>query len=234
MLGLQRAPLPGDDWRACLALERRLVGAVDAVAALGPVAVAYLEPLAMDAPVVNPMGVFAVTMLGGCLDGRDALACAERVLHHFGPNDPAAAEPFAAALKLAPSPFVATALRSLLASPELGCRALAVEVLACRGWLTAAELATLADEEDPRILARVLPALATARHPDLGRALVRALQHDDLGVQAAALDAMTLSAHPDAASAARAAAKGALGEGALVRLALVAGADDARAGCSIG
>jgi hypothetical protein len=228
MLGVQRAPLAGDAWRTSLPLERRMVHAVDAVAALGPAAVAYLEPLALDAPVANPMSVFAMAMLGGCLEGRDALGAAERVLHHFGPNDPIVAEPFAAAMKLAPNPFVPSALRSLYASPGLGCRALAVEVLAHRGWLTAEELAALADEEDPRVLALALPALATARHPDLGRALARALGHVDLRVQAAALDAMALAAHPQAASAARAAAAGALGDGALVRLALVASEEDAR------
>jgi hypothetical protein len=177
---------------------------------------------------VNPMAVFAVTMIGGCLEGRDAIAGAERVLHHFGPADPAAAEPFAAALKLCPNPFVPSALRSLYAAPERGCRAVAVEVLAYRGWLTGDEMSALADEEDPRLLALALPALAAARHRDFDRALVRALAHADLDVQGAALDAMALAAHPEAASAARGAATGALGDRALVRLAVVADQEDAR------
>jgi hypothetical protein len=227
MLGLQRAPLPGDSFRGSLSLEKRLVAAIDAIAALGPTAVAYLEPLAMDVPVVNPMAVFAITMIGGCLEGRDALAAAERVAHHFGPNDPAVAGPFASALKLAPNPFVPSLLRTLAASKELGCRPLAVDVLASRGWLTGAELSALADEEDPRVLALALPALAVARHPDLGRALGRAREHADRRVQEAALDAMLLAAHPEAASAARAAAVGALGDAALSRLAVVADRDDA-------
>jgi len=228
MLGVQRAPLLGDEWRMSLPIERRMVAAIDAIAALGPTAIAYLEPLAMDAPVANPMSVFAIAMLGGCLDGRDALAGAERVLHHFGPNDPIVAEPFVAAMKLAPNPFVQSAMRSLSTATELGCRAVAVEVLAYRGWLTQEELAMLADEEDPRVFALALPALAAVRHRDLERALARALTRDDLCVQVAALDAMALAAHPQAASAARAAAEGELGEGALVRLALVASEEDAR------
>jgi hypothetical protein len=227
MLGVQRTPLAGDDWRACQALEKRMVASVDAIAALGPVAVAHVEPLAFDAPVANPMSVFAAAMIGGCLSGRDAIAMAERVLHHFGPADPMVAEPFAAAMKLAPNPFAAGALRSILASAERGCRVLAVEVLAYRGWLTAAELASLADDEDPRILALVLPALAASRHPDLDRALARALVHEDADVQAAALDAMAVAAHPQAATAARAAAAGPLGERALLPLAIVAGQEDA-------
>lgn len=228
MLGLQRTPLAGDDWRACQVLETRLITAIDALAALGPIGIASVEPLAMDTPVANPMSVFAMAMIGGCLEGRDALACAERVLYRFGPNDPTVAEPFASAMKLAPSPLVRIAMRSLYASAELGGRAIAVEVLAYRGWLTPSELAELADEENPRVLALALSALAVARHPDFGRALSRALAHADLRLQAAALDAMALGAHPQAASAARTAARGALGERALIRLAIVAGVDDAR------
>ncbi|WP_437601956.1 hypothetical protein WMF28_10085 [Sorangium sp. So ce590] len=228
MLGLQRAPLPGDDWRACQALETRLINAIDALAALGPIAMAHVEPMAMDAPVANPMSMFAVAMIGGCIEGRDALAGAERVLHRFGPNDPAVAEAFAAAMKLAPNPFVRSVLRSLYASAEFGCRAIAVEVLAHRGWLEPDDLAALAEEQEPRILALALPALAAARHPALERALGRALAQGDTHLQAAALDATALAAHPRAAAAARAAADGALGDRALVRLAIAGGENDAR------
>ncbi|WP_438002328.1 hypothetical protein WMF26_24735 [Sorangium sp. So ce185] len=228
MLGLQRAPLHGDDWRACQALEVRLINAVDALAALGPAALAYVEPLAMDAPVANSMSVFAAAMIGGCFEGRDALAAAERVLYRFGPNDPIIAEPFASAMKLAPNPFVPGVLRSLYASPDPGCRAIAVDVLAYRGWLTPQELTELADEEDPRVLALALPALAAARHRDLGRVLERALAHSDLQLQASALDSMVTAAHRQAAAAARTAAQGALGDRALIRLAIVADENDAR------
>lgn len=228
MLGLQRLPLLGDDWRACLALEKRLVKAIDAVAALGPVAVRYVEPYVLDAPAADPMKMFAIAMLGGCLEGRDVLAGAERVLHRFGPGDPAIASAFASAMKLAPNPFVPNVLRSLVASADPACRAIGVEVLAHRGWLTPEELTALADEEDSRVFALALPALAVARDRNLERALTRALSHADLRVQEAALDATALAAHPRAASAARAAACGALGDRALVRLAIVGDESDAR------
>ncbi|MDI3284248.1 hypothetical protein [Polyangium sp. 15x6] len=227
MLGVQRAPLRGDDWRACQSLELRMIAAIDAVAALGPKAIAHLEPWAMDAPTADPMRIFAAAMIGGCLEGRDALACAERVLFRFGPGDPVVAEAFAAAMKLAPNPFVPNVLRALYASPERGCRAIAVEVLGYRGWLTADELDTLCEEEEPRVFALALPCIAAARHTGLERALARALAHENMGVQAAALDAMAIAAHPRAAAAARAAAEGTLGERALVRLALVAREGDA-------
>ena len=228
MLGLQRAPLLGDDWRACLALERRLVTAIDALAALGPTAIASIEPLALDAPTADPTRVFTMAMLGGCLEGRDVLAGAERVLHRFGAGDPPVAAALVSAMKLAPNPFAPNTLRSLLATSDRACRAIAVEVLGYRGWLTRSELAELAEDEDPCILALVLPALAAARSPSLGRALTRALAHPDSSVQEAALDAMALAAHPHAASAACVAATGALGDPALVRLAIVGDEDDAR------
>jgi hypothetical protein len=228
MLGLQRTPLAGDDWRTSRPIERRLLHAVDALAALGPEALASLEPLALDAPAANPMAVFAIALVGGCFWGRDLLGSAERVLHRFGPNDPGVAAPFASALKLAPNPFVPGVLRALLASSELGCRPLAVEVLAARGWLTPAELGALTEEDDPVILSSVLPALAASRHPDLDRTARRALGHADPRAQAAALDALALAAHSEAAPAARAAAAGPLGDDALVRLAIVADLADAR------
>lgn len=228
MLGLQRAPLAGDDWRTSLPIERRLLHAVDAVAALGARAVSTLEPLALDAPAANPMAVFAISLLGGCLEGRDVLGGAERVLHHFGAGDPIVADPFTSAMKLAPNPFVPGMLRSLLGSGDRASRAIAVEVLAHRGWLTDADLSALAEDEDARVFARVLPALSIRRHRDLDRALERALGHADLRVQEAALEAMALAAHPRAAAAARAAAEGALGDRALVPLALVGDEGDAR------
>jgi hypothetical protein len=57
------------------------------------------------------------------------------VLHRFGVADPILAESFASAMKLAPNPFVPSMLRALFVSPERGCKALAVEVLAYREWL---------------------------------------------------------------------------------------------------
>ncbi|WP_437586338.1 hypothetical protein [Sorangium sp. So ce1000] len=228
MLGVQRSPLPGDDWRSCQALELRMIAAIDALAALGPAAIAHIEPLAMDAPTADPMRVFAAAMIGGCIEGRDALACAERVLFRFGPGDPVVAEAFVSAMKVARSPCLPSSLRALTASSERGCRAIAVELLAYRGWLTPAELEALSDEEDARVFACGLSALAAVRHPRCNRALERALAHESLDVQATGLDAMLIAAHGSAAEAARRAAQGALGDRALVRLALVAAEEDAR------
>jgi hypothetical protein len=228
MLGNQRAPMLGDDWRDAADLERRMIASIDAIAALGPTAIAHVEQLAQDTPAPDPMRIFAVTMIGGCLEGRDALGAAERALARYGAGDPAIAEAFAAALKLAPNPLVPSLLRSFWRSPDPAYRAIATDVLAYRGWLSPTDLETLAVEEDARLFALALPVLATTRHPAFDAALVRALEHDLPDVRAAALDAMALAAHRDAAAAARAAVNGSLGEGALVRLAIVGDEDDAR------
>ncbi len=228
MLGLQRLPLPGDDWRACRSLDRRLVTALDAVAALGPVALAHLESIAMDAPSVDPMRVFAMAMVGGSFEGRDVLGCAERVLHRFGAADPLIFEPFAAALKLSANAFVPSAMATLFHSGVTGRRAIAIDVLAHRGGLDERQLAELCESTDPRELALGLRALGVARHRDLSRVVERALAHQDREVVAAALDALILASRPEAASAARAAASGVLGDEALIRLAMIATFDDAR------
>lgn len=232
MLGLQRTPQKGDDWRACAALEKRLFVSIDALAAFGEGAVRFIEPYVLSAPAPDPARLFAITALAGCLEGRDVLAGAERVLHRFGPRDPAIAASFASALKLAQNPFALNVAQALATSDDAVCRAIGVEVLAHRGWLTAADLARLADDEDPRVFALVLPALAIARHPRLEAALARAANHDDLGVHEAALDAMALAAHPRAAPAAREAACGALGDRALAHLAIVADEGDAKWLCA--
>lgn len=227
LLGVQRAPLLGDDWRSSSDLERRMLASVDALAALGPVAITHVEKLAMDAPAPDPMRIFAVAMIGGCLEGRDALGGAERVLQRFGAGDPLVAEAFVSAMKLAPNPFIPGLLRSLLHSSEMAARAIAVEVLAYRRLFTREQLEVLAKEEEPSILAHVLPVLATTRHPDFLPTITRVLEHRDARVIAAALDAMALGAHREAAASARKAVGGALGKQALSRLAIVADEDDA-------
>ena len=228
MLGIQRLPLPGDDWRACRSLDRRLVTALDAVAALGPVALAHLESIAMDAPAVDPMRVFAMAMVAGSFDGRDVLGCAERVLHRFGAADPLVFEPFSAALKLSANAFVPGAMATLFRSGVAGRRAIAIDVLAHRGGLDDVQLAELCESTDARELALGLRALGVARHRELPRVAERALAREEADVVAAALDALILAARPEAASAARAAASGVLGDEALIRLALIANLDDAR------
>lgn len=225
MLGVQRAPLPGEDWRAARVLEARMLASVDALASLGPTAIAHVERLAMDAPTPDPLRIFAATLIAGCTAGRDALAIAERVLLRFGPGDPVVASAFTSAVKLAPHPLLPRMLRGLAASAPS--RFVALDLLAARGWLSAAELPALAADGDARVRALALRAMGALRHPDLDRLAETAAGDVDTSVQAALLDALLLAASARAARTARAAAAGPLGNGALIALAIAGGEGDA-------
>src|SRR5262249_39050788 len=50
MTGMHRTPLEGDPWRSAKIFEQRMLCSIDAIAALGPVAVARIEPMLLDAP----------------------------------------------------------------------------------------------------------------------------------------------------------------------------------------
>jgi hypothetical protein len=230
LTGSQRSPLPEDPWRSSKVLERRMLAAIDAIAALGPGAVARIEPLARDAPAKDPARAFAAAMVLGCIGGRDALSAAERVLWHFGPADPEIASAFAGALKLVPHPALPLSMRSLLSDPDPACRAIAIDVLSYRGLATPAELSAAARDPDARVAAPALPALGLARAPDLADAAARALgAADRLGAAEPALIeaawlAMVLGGHPHATTALHGALRGPLGARAAVLLAI--GGDD--------
>lgn len=226
MLGLQRAPLPGDAWRDVMPLEVRMVRAIDAAIAFGAdAACEAAEALAHDAPVADPMRMFAVTAIGGCIEGRDTLGPAERVLTRYGMGDPAIARAFVDAMKVVPHPDAARLLRSWLDGPR---RALAVDVMAHRGWLTEAEMGRVLEEGSPAERAWVLPAMARARYAGLGRALTEALADDAPVVVDAALHAKTIAAHADTTAAAEAAQRGPLGDRALLWMALSGGRPEAQ------
>jgi hypothetical protein len=196
MIGVQRAPLLGDPWRVARVLEDRILAAIDAVAAIGSPALDHLEPLVLDAPAKDPARGFALTMILGCIDGRDALGAVERVLHHLGPSDPETARHVGGALKLVPHPSLPLLLRGLLASTDPACRALAVDVLAYRGLATDAELAAAANDPSPLVAAAALPALALALPEGAGTAIEPAREHDDPALREAAWLAMLYGNHP--------------------------------------
>lgn len=148
MVGLQRAPLLGDPWRVALVLEHRMFRAIDAVASLGATAVAAIEGLAMDSPVKDAPHLFGAAMTLGCLQGRDAWAAAERIYFAFERLDPDVQPALATAAILAPHPELPRALRTLLAARDARHRALAIRVLAHRGWVTEDELSAGCQDED--------------------------------------------------------------------------------------
>ena len=229
MLGHQRAPLLGDPWRVSLPLDRRLLAAVDALAGLGPEAIARLEPLALDAPAAEPGRVFAITLIAGCLAGRDALGAAERVLRRHGAKATEVARSFVAAAKLAPHPDLPRLLRGLLDDADPAYRALAAEVLVSRELLDADELGLLARGADAATLAQVLPALARTAHPELEHSLRLALAEDDAALREAAWIALAYAGHPRAAAVVKNELDGPFADRAALMLAIVGDEADARA-----
>jgi hypothetical protein len=195
MVGIQRLPIEGDNWRGIEVLERRLLANLDALVALGPAALAWVEPLVMDFPVRDPSRVWATTVLFGSIAGRDALAVAERVFEASVLAAPESTPAFASALKLVQHPNLGTSMRRLLFSPAPAQRALAVEVLAHHGLITSDELLRASDDV-PEVAARALPFFALSGHSAVRTALDRAMMQDDDALREAAWTAMLYAQHP--------------------------------------
>jgi hypothetical protein len=226
MIGIQRAPLLGDPWRASLALERRMLAAVDAIVAMGPASVAAVESIVMDAPAKDAAHVFGAAMIMGCLTGRDALAAAERVFIAFELGDPEAAAGFAGALKLVPHPSLPLVMRTWLADPDPARRAVAIDVLGYRRLANADELARAAVDE-PGVAAAALPHYARTRGPGVADALSAALASSTLALRQSAWLAMALTADPRAPGVLRAEMAGDNAVHAALPLAIVGDAKDA-------
>ena len=196
MLGSQRRPLLGDDWRTSEELEQRLLTSLDAFAALGPGAFATLETLVLDAPAPDPERLFAAGLLTGVLAGRDALGLGER-LARASARDPLALHRYAAAVALAPHPDVGAMLRDWLEDGDPRYRQVATQLLTARGDLAADELARLA-EDRPEIAAHTLVPLALAHPPSLEPLFERALAATHLPLRRAGWLALALTAPPRA------------------------------------
>ena len=121
MLGSQRRPLPGEDWRNVRDLEDRLVWNVDAFASLvagkkGHGDLARVEELVLDAPAPDPWRLFGAGMLLGGLAGRDTLAMIDR-LACASARDDEALPALAAALRVCPHPARSTVVIEGSSSP---------------------------------------------------------------------------------------------------------------------
>jgi hypothetical protein len=227
MIGMQRAPLLGDPWRSALVLERRMLASLDAIVAMGDRALAYLEPLVMDAPAKDPSRVFGIAMTLGCLSGRDALAAAERTFLALELGDPECAVQFAGALKLVPHPLLPMVLRTYLADADPQHRAMAIDVLAYRGMATKAELLNAA-KDDPKVAAAALPWLALM-DPMIARDIADdAIGRGDPALTEAAWLALAYSGHAHAANVVARELEGEQRDAAAVMLALTGDGKDAQ------
>jgi hypothetical protein len=195
MIGSQRAPLLGDPWRNATTLERRMLNSIDALAAMGSIALASLEPLVLDSPAKDPSRAFGIGIALGCFSGRDALAAAERVAWTLRQNDPESLSQLADALKLVPHDRLHLALRTMFADRDPAMRGVAIDVLAYRGLATPDDLARAA-LDGPAVAAKALPYAALARSPVVPDAIAQALGSGDPAAVRAAWLAMALSGHP--------------------------------------
>lgn len=232
MIGLQRMPLLGDPFRSTQFLERRMLCAFDAIAALGPGALMRLEPLALDSPVKDPARAFAAAFVFGCIEGRDALGAAERILRWYGPSVDDIADGFANGLKLATNPLVDVVARAWLSDPDPSMRAIGIDVLGYRRTATPEELVACANDSAPRVATKALPYLGALNPPQhtqaMHDAIDSALQAFDLDLRDAAWTAMSLSAHHHVSTTLnRALGEEGSTDRAAIPLAIVADAQDA-------
>ena len=195
MVGMQRTPLLGDPFRSCAFLERRLLCAMDALAGFGARGLAKIEPLVVDAPVKDATRAFGAAFVFGCIEGRDSLAAAERVLHFCGPLDDEVAKGWSDAMKLVPHPHLPIALRAMMQDPSEHVRAIALGILVHRHWASVDELVAALADPSPRVVALALPELAVLKHPHLDQAIEAAIAHADPALREAAWTAMALSSH---------------------------------------
>ncbi len=228
MVGMQRAPLLGDPFRGALILERRMLAAIDVIAAIGAPALEHVPRLVAEAPVKDPSLAFASAMVLGCFAGRDALAAAEHALLRSD-RDRAFIDELGAALKLVPHELLPLALRGLLREPEPLVRAMAIDVLAYRGLATEDELVAAASDEAAPVAARALHHLACGSSQRLPELIQRAVAAEDPALREAAWTAMALSDHPHASIALRDALEGTEGgDAAALLLAITGDEADAR------
>jgi hypothetical protein len=194
LVGVQRTPLPGEPWRSALVLEQRMLRAIDALAALGARGLGRIEEIALDAPVKDGPRLFALTMALGCIRGRDALGVVERILADYETVDATVGDALATALKLVPHDLAEHLMRAWTTSTDPRKRAVATDVLAHRGLMSDAALATAAADV-PAVAALALSHLAVRRPGALDGIVEGALAHDDVALRRAAWLALALAAH---------------------------------------
>jgi hypothetical protein len=174
MIGMQRLPLFGDPWRASRVFERRMFENLDALVALGDVGLDHLQSLTLGSPIKDPSRLFALTLITGCVDGRDSLAVAERYFDREHLSDPAYAAAFVDALRIVPHPWVVPRCRMMLNSPSPIIQRVAVEVLAHKQLLSHEALGELS-LSGPEVACAALPYFAMQDDPRLGDVLEQAM-----------------------------------------------------------
>ncbi|MCA9630572.1 MAG: hypothetical protein KC766_23035 [Myxococcales bacterium] len=195
MVGMARLPMLNEPWRTMETFDQRMLNSIDAIIALGPSALEQLEGWVVDSPAPDAFRVWAITMILGCVDGRDALAAAERAFHRVALADDQAITQFGRALQLVPHRGVVPLARKLLRSPQPANRGLGVEVLVALNAITPEELEWAAFAEPELVTPALLP-LALAGHPRVRDAVNHAYALPGPAVRHAVWEAMAASQDP--------------------------------------
>lgn len=198
MLCSQRTPQLGESWQQGEFLERRLLANVDALCALGEPALSALESFVVASPAPDPWQLYGLAFVAGCVEGRDLLAAAERILEDHV-QEPEFCQAMAAALKLVPHPFVPFIMRRWLASKSPVRRALAVDVLGYRGLATHEEL-DRASLDGAAVAVKVLPYFALGPPQRVREVLDDLLYGGDAALVPALWKALVLSGHPQSSA----------------------------------
>lgn len=195
MVGMARLPIFNQPWRTMEIFDQRMLNSIDAILALGPPALEQLEALVLDSPAPDPYRVWAISMVLGCVHGRDALAAAERTFYRVAMADDGAFEQFGRALKLVPHPSSIPLARKLLSHPQPTHRAVGMDVLIGYEAATPEELEWGAFAE-PEVVAAALPAFALTKHARVRDAINRACTLPGATVRRSVWQAMAASADP--------------------------------------
>ncbi len=166
MLGSQRRPLLGDDWRTSQDIEQRMLWTVDAFASLGDGALRVIERLALDGAAPDVERVFGATLLLSCFHGRDAVGLAERIARASA-REPQALRRFGDASLLIQHPAQLPMFLRWLSDDDPAYREVAARVLSRRGALSAKQLLACAADR-PEIARHALSSSAYARYLEGG------------------------------------------------------------------
>ena len=194
---IQRLPIAGERWQSAIFIEQRMLSGIDALAALGPAALAHLDALTLGNPTSTPAHLSALTLVLGSIDGRDTLALAERFLHEQESVSPEWAQAFGAALALVPHPDASRLAFRYAHSAHVAHRALGLRALVRRG-LFDRELLAKAALDEPLVAAEALPMFAQITTRDEARfVLDQALERseEDAQLRAATLRALSANCH---------------------------------------
>ncbi|HEY2407237.1 MAG TPA: hypothetical protein VGI10_14605 [Polyangiaceae bacterium] len=197
---IQRSPIAGERWQSARFIEHRLFAGVDALAALGPLALKQLEALTLGNPTRTPAHLAALALALGCVDGRDTLALAERLLYEQESAGPEWADAFAAALALVPHLDATRLALRFAQSQHANHRAFGLRVLLRRGVFDRALLARAVLDE-PVVANEALPTYAALTSRDEARSVLDGAferSASDPAMRQAALRALSAGCHMSA------------------------------------